>query len=277
MEGYLVLIASIAFFAYLLPGSRNHYYAILGWTGITAYLFSHLPVYFAENNFIYPALAVLSVPFLMLTITLLRARNGTVMQLSRAAAIAFLIFAPFAYIGPLGDLLISAVIGQVTWVLAALNFPVERVAWNMVMHDAFRVEIILACTGIQSIAIMLGVAGAVPTTTRQKVVAFLLVVPVIYVLNIFRNVFVIMGYTGQWFPYLPEIVSNGEYGYESFFWAHNVICELLALGILIGIAYSMFLLIPALGEFADDLITVYRDEIRRAFDRGRQFAGLRKG
>lgn len=277
MEGYLVLIASIAFFAYLLPGSRNHYSAIIGWTGITAYLFSQLPVYFAENNFIYPALAVLSVPFLIITIKLLYARNGTVMQLSRAAAIAFLIFAPFAYIGLLGDLLISAVLGQVTWVLAAFAFPVERVAWNMVMHDAFRVEIILACTGIQSIAIMLGVAGAVPTTTRQKVVAFLLVVPVIYILNIFRNVFVIMGYTGQWFPFFPEIASNGEYGYESFFWAHNVICELLALGILIGIAYAMFLLIPALGEFADDLISVYRDEIRRAFDRGMQFAELRKG
>ena len=74
------------------------------------------------------------------------------------------------------------------------------------------VEIILACTGIQSIAIMLGVAAAVPTTLREKACAFLLVAPTIYILNLFRNVFVIMAYTGQWFPYFPDIAGNGEIG-----------------------------------------------------------------
>ena len=76
-----------------------------------------------------------------------------------------------------------------------------------------------------------------PTTLRQKVYAFLLVAPTIYILNLFRNVFVIMAYTGQWFPYYPDIAGNGEVGYESFFWAHNGIAELLALVILIIIAY----------------------------------------
>ena len=109
-----------------------------------------------------------------------------------------------------------------------------------------RIEIILACTGIQGIAIMLGVAGAVPSTTRQKILSFLIVVPTIYILNIARNVAVIIAYTEQWFPYLPGIAGNGEYGYESFFWAHNVIAEGLALVLLIGIAYGLFGLIQAL-------------------------------
>ena len=56
----------------------------------------------------------------------------------------------------------------------------------------------------------------------------------------------------EWFPYLPEIASNGEYGYESFFWAHNVMSELMALLALIAIAYSLFVLIPDLGAFAED-------------------------
>ena len=60
----------------------------------------------------------------------------------------------------------------------------------------------------------------------------------------------IIAYTEQWFPYLPEIAGNGETGYESFFWAHNVIAEGLALVLLIGIAYGLFRINPGLAEFA---------------------------
>jgi archaeosortase A (PGF-CTERM-specific) len=112
---------------------------------------------------------------------------------------------------------------------------------------------------------MLGVAAAVPTTTKQKVLAFLIVAPTIYFLNLLRNAFVIMAYTEQWFPYWPEIAGNGETGYESFFWAHNVIAELTALVILVMIAYGLFTIIPELGNYADDLYQMYAGEVRKAF------------
>ena len=101
-----------------------------------------------------------------------------------------------------------------------------------------------------------------PSTTRQKVLSFLIVVPTIYVLNLIRNVAVIIAYTDQWFPYLPEIAGNGEYGYESFLWAHNVIAEGLALVLLIGIAYGLFRINPGLADFARDLFDNYYNEIR---------------
>jgi archaeosortase A (PGF-CTERM-specific) len=126
-----------------------------------------------------------------------------------------------------------------------------------------RIEIILACTGIQSIAIMLGVVGGVQTTLRQKIIAFLLIVPTIYILNIFRNAFVIIAYTGQWFPYFPQIASNGEWGYESFFWAHNVLSEIGALLFLIAIAYALFACIPQLGVWAEGLVTMYLDGFKQ--------------
>jgi archaeosortase A (PGF-CTERM-specific) len=99
------------------------------------------------------------------------------------------------------------------------------------------------------------------TTFRQKVNAFLLIAPVIYILNILRNTFVIAAYSEQWFPYFPEIASNGEYGYESFFWAHNVISEILALFVLISLAYELFVIIPSLGDWANDLYTLYRNDV----------------
>lgn len=268
MQEYLVAASCVFFIAFLFPSRHRGWFAILGWTGLVLFLFSEVPYYLSINNFLYPTLAVLSVPFLYITARYLITGDQRVLQLSRAAAVASVIYAPFAFT-PLGDWLISVVVGQTLWLVNAFGYDAVLTAWNMVIRNNFRVEIILACTGIQAIAIMLGVAAAVPTNTRQKVLAFLLVVPTIYILNLFRNTAVIIAYTGQWFPYLPGIAGNGEYGYESFFWAHNVIAELLALVLLVAIAYGLFKIIPDLAEFAAGTYRLYEGEVRKVFRRDR--------
>jgi len=257
MIEYLILISCVFFLIFLVPTQYRQYAAIVGWTGMVLYLFAEIPYYLSINNFLYPLLAVLSVPFLIITIRLLLKSELRVMQLSMAAAVAFLIYAPFEFIPALGNWLISVVVGQVFWVLNVLQYDTLLVAWDMFQRYGYRIEIILACTGIQGIAIMLGVACAVPSSWRQKLFSFLLVVPTIYILNIARNVAVIIAYTEQWFPYLTEIAGNGENGYESFFWAHNVIAEGLALILLIGIAYGLFRINPGLAEFARALTDQY--------------------
>jgi archaeosortase A (PGF-CTERM-specific) len=269
MIEYLVLISCLGFLAFLIPGRHRKYTAIIGWLFIVLALFTQLPEFFSENNFMYPVIAALSVPFLVITAKYLVLEDERVMNLSRAAAVAFIIYAPFEYIPFLGDWLIDVVVGQVIWILDLLSFSVTNNDWNIIARNSFRVEIILGCTGIQSIAIMLGVAAAVPTTLKQKCFAFLIIAPTIYFLNLLRNVFVIIAYTDQLFPYYPEIAGNGELGYESFFWAHNVIAELLALVCLVLIAYGLFTLIPKLGSFADDLYQLYYCEVKKAFRKNR--------
>lgn len=257
MIEYLVLVSCVFFLIFLIPTRYRQYAAIVGWVGMVLFLFAEIPYYLSINNFLYPLLAVLSVPFLVITGQLLIRSELRVMQLSTAAAVAFLIYAPFEFIPSLGNWLISVVVGQVFYVLNVIHYDTLLVAWDMFQRYGYRIQIILACTGIQGIAIMLGVACAVPSSWRQKVLSFLLVVPTIYLLNIARNVAVIIAYTEQWFPYLPEIAGNGEIGYESFFWAHNVIAEGLALVLLIGIAYGLFRINPGLAEFARDLTDQY--------------------
>ena len=269
MIEYLVLISCIGFLAFLIPGRHRKYAAILGWTCIIIFLFAQLDFFFSENNFLYPLMAALSVPFLFITAKYLLLEDDRVMHLSRAAAVAFIIYAPFEFVPLLGNWLIGAVVGQIVWLFDLLHFSVSLTDWNIIARNSLRVEIILGCTGIQSIAIMLGVAAAVPTSLRQKVYAFLIIAPTIYFLNLLRNVFVIMAYTEQWFPYYPAIASNGEIGYESFFWAHNVIAELLALVCLVIIAYGLFSIIPRLGNFADELYQLYSGEVMRAFGKGK--------
>jgi len=267
MIEYLVLLSCLGFLAFLVPGRHRKYTAIVGWTFIVLSLFANLDYYFAENNLLYPIMAALSVPFLFITAKYLLKEDERALNLSRAAAVAFIIYAPFEYIPAVGDWLIGIVVGQIVWVLDLLRFSVSLADWNIIARNNFRVEIILGCTGIQSIAIMLGVAAAVQTDTKQKIHAFLIIAPTIYFLNLLRNAFVIMAYTEQWFPYWPEIASNGEIGYESFFWAHNIIAELTALIILVMIAYGLFTIIPRLGNYADDLYQMYAGEVRKAFGR----------
>jgi archaeosortase A len=292
MIEYLVLLSCAGFLAFLIPGRHRKYAAITGWTFIVLTLFAMLPEFFQEYNFLYPLIAAMSVPFLVITAKYLLAEDDRAIHLTRAAAVSFLIYAPFGFtevplFAWLGNQLISIVVSQILWILGAFSFSVSLTCMNSatqiamdpsacaglfrdtITHNGYSVQIILGCTGIQSIAIMLGVAAAVPTDLRQKIIAFLIIVPTIYVLNILRNVFVIMAYTQQWFPYYPDIASNGELGYESFFWAHNVIAELLALVCLVIIAYGLFTLIPRLGEFADELYQMYTGEIKRAFGKGK--------
>lgn len=268
MKELLVLFSCLFFLAFLMPWRLRRYAAVLGWTCIVLFLFAEVPYYLSINNLLYPVMAVLSVPFLVITARHLMAGETLVLQLSTAAAVGFLIYAPFAYT-PLGGWLISVVVGQTMWMLNLSGYPALQLDWNMISRNNFRVEIILACTGIQAIAIMLGVVSAVKTTLHQKALSFLLVVPTIYLLNLARNTAVIIAYTEQWFPFLPDIVGNGEFGYESFFWAHNIIAEGLALLLLIGIAWGLFCIIPALAEFATGLVQLYWQDIRRAAGRDR--------
>jgi archaeosortase A (PGF-CTERM-specific) len=122
MIEYLVLISCIGFLLFLIPGRHRKYAAIFGWTFIVLALFVKLPEYFSENNFMYPVIAALSVPFLVITARYLLAEDDRVMHLSRAAAVAFIIYAPFEYIPALGDWLIAVVVGQVIWILDLLQF-----------------------------------------------------------------------------------------------------------------------------------------------------------
>ena len=195
------------------------------------------------------------------------------MNLSRAAAVAFLIYVPFSFdqiplFRTLGDWLISQVVGQIVWLLDLLHYPTTLDSWNIIMRNGFRVEIILACTGIQSIAIMLGIAAAVPTTFRQKVYAFLIVAPTIYFLNLLRNVFVIIAYSDQWFPYYPQIASNGEFGLREFLLGaqrHRGTDSHSLSSSSSRMACSRSS--PGSATFADELYQLYFGEIRKAFSR----------
>jgi archaeosortase A (PGF-CTERM-specific) len=233
-------------------------------------LIFEIPSWLADHNYVYPTLTFISIVFLGITLRILYEtdihKKELIFQLTRAAGVAFIIYAPFAFYEPLGNWLIAQVVHQTGALLSFFGHPTELFSWNTFRGDGYRVEIILACTGIQAIAIMLGVTYAVKTTFTQKIIAALMVVPPIYTLNLFRNAGVVMAYTEQWFPYFQAYIG-GEQGFASFFWAHNVIAEGLAFLFLLILAYGLFCFIPTLADAAIDVLWMYKGEIESLLDR----------
>ncbi|MCL2459778.1 MAG: archaeosortase A [Euryarchaeota archaeon] len=263
MMQYLIIISFLFFIVSLAHHPYRSYTAAIAWISMILLLISEIPAWLADQNYVYPTVAILSILFLVITLRILfgidEHKKEFIFQLTRAAGIAFIIYAPFAFYEPLGNWLIAQVVHQTSALLTLLGHPTELFLWNTFRGNGYRVEIILACTGIQAIAIMLGVAYSVKTTLKQKIISFLMIVPPIYLLNLFRNAGVVTAYTEQWFPYFQEYIG-GERGFASFFWAHNVIAEALAFLFLFVLAYGLFRLIPTLADFAVDLLQMYKEE-----------------
>ncbi len=91
------------------------------------------------------------------------------------------------------------------------------------------VQLILACTGLQSMVVFAGVFGAINSDYLKRVKGFLITVPTIYILNLIRNAGVIYGI---------EILGI------DFYVMHNVIGKIGSLIALIILAFITFGLFP---------------------------------
>lgn len=258
MSDLLILCAFLSF-ALFLAAREQKFAALAGWTCIVLNLWSELPAFFSEANFLYPVLAILSLPFLLITAEGLLKKDPVILQLSRTAGIATVIYVPFALISPLHDFAISVVVTLAFGLITALGHHPVMVSWDVFSENVFSNQIILGCTGITAIALMLGFAfGQKHLALRQAVEAFLLVVLPILILNLVRVVVVFIAVSDQWFSRFPDPTGTGD---ANFFWAHNVIAEALAILFLLCLAGALIRIIPELGVFCTNLVTLYRNRI----------------
>jgi archaeosortase A (PGF-CTERM-specific) len=259
MSDLLALCAFLAFALFLI--ARQQYAALFGWACIVLNLWSEVPAFLREDNFLYPALAILSLPFFAITAGRLLKKDPVVLQLSRTAAIATIVYVPFALVPFLHDALIAVVVTLAYGLITALGHHPQLYAWDVIAENAFANQIILGCTGILAIAMMLGVVfGERGLSLRQAVLSFLIVVPAIFLLNLLRVAIVFIAVSDTWFAGFPDPTGSGD---ANFFWAHNVIAEGLAVLFLLFLVWALVRIIPSLGVFARALAGVYRDRLRR--------------
>ncbi len=163
------------------------------------------------------------------------------------SALSIAVYFLFAFT-PLGEWLIAEVAKQSAFVGRLFGFDMYAEG-NRIYMNGKHVTLILACTGIQSMALFTGATLGIRAEWKRRVKAFLVSVPVIYFLNLLRDAFVTVSYAESWF------------GEDSFYIAHNVISKILATIALFAIAYAVFKILPELEE----LIWSLMSELKRVF------------
>lgn len=179
--------------------------------------------------------------------------DDSLITATRVAALGGLYYFLFAEIEPFNLWLRSIVTDQTVWLLNLLAIPAIKLDSIHIYLQNQTVEIILACTAIESMALFAGLTLCVNAPLRNRALAFLISVPVVYILNLFRNAFVIIAYGYEWF-------GSAE---ESFYIAHHVISKFASLAALILIAYYVFKILPELLEFISSIIDMFVVPVRR--------------
>jgi archaeosortase A (PGF-CTERM-specific) len=179
-------------------------------------------------------------------------------MVTSASALGALVYFPFANFASLNTWIIGGVTSQVFWVLKYFEIPAYMKAWNMITLNGYTVEIILACTAIESMALFMGLIGAVRAPLNRLAMAFIVSVPVIYILNLIRDIFVVIAYGEQWF------------GTDSFIIAHNYIAKAGSGIALFLISYAVLRILPELFGMIDGLWVILSRELRSLLHRSEE-------
>ncbi|MBE0522775.1 MAG: archaeosortase A [Methanosarcinales archaeon] len=258
----------------------------MGWIFFAAYWALQPFYYLKEGDFsmvilmLVVALICLIIAHLMF-ITYLKSNKGmlqdnqtnitkTLMAATTVTAIGALFYFPFAQIESLNHSLISTVTSQTFWLSQQAGFPVIRLDWNMIMLEGYRVEIILACTAIESIALFFGLILGIKADRKKVLMALMASIPVIYILNLIRNTFVIGAYGYKWFgtgPMIVHLFGNEYFLHQSasFYIGHHIIAKGGSGVALLFIAYAVLKLLPELLDLIDNLWLLIKEDVRNIF------------
>lgn len=268
MADYILLIAiGLMILSAILPGKLSYRKLIgaFGWITFGAH-WAYQPIhYMGINDYFNVFLTIMIACFcLMMAYSMIdeyRSKTLPVKNLditsmvTSATAIGSLFYFPFAQLPSLNYWIIATVTDNVVWLLGALGYQVTQDSWNLISYNGYTVEIILACTAIESIALFSGLIVSVRAPASKLFQAFMVSVPVIYILNIFRDAFVIIVYGEQWF------------GAESFEIAHHMIAKMGSAVALFVIGYAVLKILPQLFDLIDGLVSLSRFRLKDIIDK----------
>jgi archaeosortase A (PGF-CTERM-specific) len=239
------------------------------------------PWFAIDHSAIRGAGAVLAVPLSVLVGKSLYEGRDSLFTLSRAIAIMGLVYAPFVMILPLREQLVHIVTGQTQWAMSLIGYDPPLVTeLSEVGVDReisgkdsdfrntfvfFRdgggtitYSIIIACTGLGSMAVMIGLIGAVRAPLRRKLRALAIAVPIIYGLNIVRNVMIAVTFGNQYMHIFPDAIMF-LFGLDnplnvSYIWIDRIIAQSLSVVAMILIFWLVLRELPEVLGPVEDLL-----------------------
>ena len=223
---------------------------------------------FVHKSYIEGALTVAAVPACLYTGYLLYAGRDSLFVLSRAVAAMGAVYLPFETIQPLQRWLIETVAGQVGWLMALLGYypeltPSEQGYMSRYLFitpegHGIAFTVVIACTGIGSMAIFAGLIAAVHAPLSRKLRALAVSIPIIYALNVLRVVFIGIVFGKQHLQiFVDEVLflfgDTDPYA-VSFYLSDRVISQFGAVVVLVAITYLVVRELPELLTVIEDLL-----------------------
>ncbi|WP_338739617.1 archaeosortase A [Haloplanus salilacus] len=248
---------------------------------------------FEQKSFVEGFLSLAAVPASLYVGWLLHSGRDSLFVLSTAVAVMGVVYLPFETIPAVTVaglslpspryVLISHTTAQTQWAMDLLGYSPTLVEGDQGYLNTFKFvtegghvilfSIILACTGLGSIAIFVGLIAAVDAPLSRKLRALAVAVPIIYVLNIMRTTFIAVMFGKQymqWFVDEVLFLFGGTDPYKvSFYLSDRVISQVLAVVALIGITFLVIRELPELLTIVEDVLyIVTREEydLREALD-----------
>jgi len=255
----------------------------VGW-GVFGLFWLTLIYHFAitQKSFIETVGAVLAVPLAFYVGYLLWQGRDSLFTLSRAIAIMGIVFFPFETVPVLRQFLVETVTRQVEFVMAVLGVTPEVVAGTHPQIDIPGVDvrpyrntflfvrpgtdisytILIACTGIGSMSVFAGLITAATAPVSRKLRALAVSIPVIWVLNVFRNVFIAITFGQQRLHVFPGAIGDAfglgpaERAKVSYYVGDRIIAQSLSVVALVGITYLVVRELPEILAVVEDLLFV---------------------
>lgn len=263
IENVLWIAVALMVLSSVIPAKRGAKYLIggAGWIFFSVH-WAHQPIHYIEISDYFNVVLTLAIAVFCLfmahnmireyrepSISGMGGDIDIVLMVTSATAIGSLFYFPFANIPALNQWIISNVTNSTAGLLGFLGYNVDS-TWHKITYNGYTVQIILACTAIESIALFTGLIVSINAPFKRLMSAFMISVPVIYALNIVRDAFVIVAYGEQWF------------GPESFEIAHHVIAKIGSAIALFVIAYAVMRILPELLDMIDGLWQMTTKRVR---------------
>jgi len=272
--------------------------AVAGWIAFGAFWLVLIPHFVLTQKSLVEGIGSLAaVPLSVWAGYQLYQGRDSLFVLTRAVGLMGLVYVPFLTIGPLRQAIVESVTDQTALLLSLLGFdplvvdgfshngieimekpyPYESTFWFEGNSQPITYNILLACTGIGSIAIFAGAILSVAAPWRRKLRALALTVSVIYVLNLFRNVFIAVSFGEQRMQILPGLVMT-VFGLEdpqmvSYYVADRILAQTGSVVVLVGITYFLVRELPEITVLVEDLlflVTGTEYDLAAAFDAGEE-------
>ncbi|MFP8953933.1 archaeosortase A [Natrialbaceae archaeon A-arb3/5] len=228
--------------------------------------------YYDAQSPLQTVLALAALPLCAYTGYLLYGGRESLLLLSKAVAIMGLIYLPAETIPFVRQWLIETTAAQTHYGMELLGHSpgINEGANGYQSRFDFDPDetvtgrttyIVLACTGIGSMAIFGGLIAAVSAPLKRKVVGIALAVGIIWLLNLGRNVFIGLASPWGWFQqdWLVSFMTTymgAEAERVSFLVAHNYISQFLSVVALVGITYLIVKLVPEVLEPLEDVLYI---------------------